>query len=75
MSISKEIVVSSGNYLVAAFGLVAALSWNEAVKKLIDTHIERGESIPAYFLYATGMTILAIGAGIAVKKVSEEVKA
>ena len=48
-------------YIVAAFGLVAALAWNEAIKALIDKIYPLGEnSLPAKFFYALIITIVVV---------------
>jgi ABC-type Na+ efflux pump permease subunit len=54
----KDKIVS---LIAAAFGLVAALAWNDAVKSLIDYlfPVSNGGLI-AKFIYALGVTILAV---------------
>lgn len=46
-------------YLLAAFGLVAGLAWNDAVRTLIENVIPTKENtIAAKFLYAFLVTLL-----------------
>ena len=54
----KDKIVS---LIAAAFGLVAALAWNDAVKSLIDHlfPVSNG-GIFAKFIYAVAVTILAV---------------
>ena len=48
-------------YILAAFGFVAGLAWNDAIKALIDFAFPLGtDSIVAKFLYAAAVTILVI---------------
>lgn len=51
----------SVNYVLAAFGLVAGLAWNEAIKSLIDAIfvIDRN-SIMVKFIYAIAVTIVVV---------------
>lgn len=44
----------------SAFGLVAALAWNEAVKDAIDRYIAPGEGLKSKLIYAMLVTLLAI---------------
>ncbi len=73
-TLSTQIISKSGNYLIGAFGIVTALSWNEAVKKTIDKYIHRTETIPAYYLYATTMTIFTIFVTIGINELYKELE-
>ena len=44
----------------AAFGFVAALAWNEAVKGAIDKFIEPGNGLRSKVYYAVVVTIIAV---------------
>ena len=57
----KEIKERTISYIVAAFGLVAGLAWNEAIKALIEHFfpIERG-GVLAKFIYAILQTIIVV---------------
>jgi len=49
-------------YIATAFGLVAGLAWNEAIKSLIDTIYPTGKSgsLGAKFIYAIAITIVVV---------------
>ncbi|KUG19650.1 hypothetical protein ASZ90_010620 [hydrocarbon metagenome] len=47
-----------------AFGLVAALAWNEAIQALFALYIDPGGSITAMLIYAVLVTIIAVLATI-----------
>ncbi len=48
-------------YIVAAFGLVASLAWNEAIKSLINYFFPVvRQTLIAQFLYAACITLLAV---------------
>ena len=48
------------NLITAAFGLVAALAWNEAVKEVINRYIAPGSGLKSQLIYALLVTALAI---------------
>jgi hypothetical protein len=48
-------------YIVAAFGLVAGLAWNDAIKALIDYIFPATKNgLQAKFIYATLITLVAV---------------
>ncbi len=57
----KEIRRQSFGYILAAFGFVAGLAWNDAIKALIDFVFPLGtQGLLAKFIYAVAVTILVI---------------
>ena len=61
--IRKEAIEKTIGYILTAFGLVAGLAWNEAIKALIDTFFPLDKNgIVIKFVYA----ILVTGAVVAV---------
>ncbi|MEK7075952.1 MAG: DUF5654 family protein [Patescibacteria group bacterium] len=59
--LGKELRIQSIGYIVAALGLVVGLSWNDAIKSLIDHFFSTGGSgIAAKFVYAIAITVLII---------------
>lgn len=57
--IEKVLKEKVASYLLAAFGLVAGLAWNEAVKALIEyVFPAKGNTLIAKFAYALGLTIV-----------------
>jgi uncharacterized membrane protein YidH (DUF202 family) len=56
-------------YIVAAFGLVAGLAWNEAIKALIEYAFPRSNnSIWAKFVYAILITFVLVLVTVYVSK-------
>jgi len=45
---------------LAAFGLVAALAWNEAIQDLFKKYIPEGSTLTARFVYAIVVTLIAV---------------
>lgn len=60
--IKKEVKTKVVGYLVAAFGLVAGLAWNDAVKSLIEFLFPpaEGNTIIVKFIYAFIVTIIVV---------------
>ena len=56
----KEILEKIAALLTAAFGLVAALAWNDTIKAIFKTFFGDQGSIPAMLFYAIMVTILAV---------------
>lgn len=71
----KEVVEKISMLITAAFGLVAALAWNEAIQSLFK------EGGPLYFLAASGpwayallVTVIAIVATVWIGKIADKAK-
>jgi hypothetical protein len=49
-------------YITAAFGLIAGLAWNEAIKSLIEYIFPKGggNTLLAKFIYAITITIVVV---------------
>jgi hypothetical protein len=48
-------------YIMAAFGLVAGLAWNDAIKGFIDYLYPIGkDGLPAKFIYAVMITLIVV---------------
>lgn len=46
--------------ITAAFGLIAALAWNEAIKALIAQFFQAGNALMGLFVYAIIVTVIAV---------------
>lgn len=55
-----------------AFGLVAALAWNEAVKSLISEILPKGQGVLPLFIYAIVVTVIAVIAIGRIMKLKEK---
>ena len=72
--IRKEAIEKTIGYILAAFGLVAGLAWNEAIKALIDTFFPLDKNgIIIKFVYAILVTGVVVAVTmIFVKREAEE---
>lgn len=57
---NKEVRKQTIGYIVSAFGLIAALAWNDAIKGLIDKFYTSGDGLGAQFLYAGIVTLIVV---------------
>ena len=55
-----KIVSESLTMVSSAFAFVAALAWNEAIKKLIEEFMPKGQGVLSLFVYAAFITIIAV---------------
>ena len=72
--IKKEIKEKTIGYVLAAFGFVVGLAWNEAIKALIENYFPvSGEGVAAKVIYALALTAVTVLASVyLVRKISEE---
>lgn len=63
-NLSKQVREKTTGYILAAFGLVAGLAWNDAIKSTIDRFfpLDQG-NIVIKFAYALIITIIVVIAG------------
>lgn len=56
-----QLLETFASLITAAFGLVAALAWNEAIKKAVsEVFAASGNDLIGLFVYAAIVTILAV---------------
>lgn len=70
--LGKEYFKTITTMLTSAFGLVAALAWNDLIKKVIDRYISPGSGIISQFLYAVIVTTLVVMVTIELGKVAQK---
>jgi len=54
--------------MTAAFGFVAALAWNDAIQTTIKQYIGTGSDLPAKYIYAVIVTIIAVVMGLVIAR-------
>ena len=55
----------------AAFGVIAALAWNNAISDLIKQYLPAGKGIGPEFLYAAIITVIAVIVMVNLGKLAE----
>jgi len=58
--IRKTFVSKTATFIVAAFGFIAALAWNDAVQTLVKTIFGEISQLWAKFIYAAIITLIAV---------------
>jgi len=67
--IKREVREKTSGYILAAFGLVAALAWNEAIKGLIEFFFPISKNtILAKFIYAVAITFVVVIVSVYITK-------
>jgi len=67
----EEIKKQTTGYMMAAFGLVAGLAWNDAIKSLIEAFYPFAKNgLFAKFFYAILITLMVVLVGRSVLKTS-----
>jgi hypothetical protein len=74
--LEKEAAIKMSGYILASFGLVAGLAWNEAIKAYIEIWFpSSGENASAKLIYAivisTIVILISIGVSMAISKIKE----
>ena len=60
----RQVMETIATLITTAFGLIAALAWNEAIKALIIQLLGAGNGLTGLFIYAIIITIIAIIAAV-----------
>lgn len=56
----NNVITQTITFVTAAFGVVAALAWNEAIKAWLDSFIKTGNGAIALTIYAVIVTIISV---------------
>ncbi len=72
--ISKDVMEKFAALATAAFGLVAALAWNQAIQELFKQLFGTASSLIAMFAYAIVVTIIAVLVTLWIGKVAAKKK-
>lgn len=74
-----QFVNTFASLITAAFGLVAALAWNETIKGVINVIFESPDNLLGNFVYAILVTTLAVVMSVLIarsaKKLNDQIKA
>lgn len=59
-TLRSQILEKLSQLITAAFGFVAALAWNDAIRALLARYVVEGSGLRAQVGYALGVTVLAV---------------
>lgn len=68
----KEIREKMATLMLAGFGLVAALAWNDAIQALFNVLFPKSGGLIGKFIYAAFITIIVVIISLQLKKISEK---
>ncbi|MFH1890758.1 MAG: DUF5654 family protein [Candidatus Kuenenbacteria bacterium] len=69
-----EILEKISTLVAAGFGLVAALAWNEAIKKLFEAIFGKQSNLVAMFGYAVIVTIIVVLTTMHISRITSRLK-
>ena len=58
--LKNNVITQTITFVTAAFGVVAALAWNEAIKAWLESFIKTGNGAIALTIYALIVTIMSV---------------
>lgn len=62
--VKNQVLTTVATLMTTAFGLIAALAWNDAIKAIIIAYVGKGSDITGLLIYAVLITIIAVVATI-----------
>ena len=68
----KEVIEKIAALITAAFGLIAALAWNEAIQEIFRLVFGEQSGVLAMIFYAVVVTIIAVLVTIWIGRVAEK---
>lgn len=72
--LQKQAFLKAMTYITVAFGLVAGLAWNEAIKSLLNLYFKEGSNIVSKFIYAGFITIIVVGVTMYIGRLESRIK-
>lgn len=66
--VKGQVLQTIATLITTAFGLIAALAWNEAIKAIILQFLPKGSDLWGLLIYAVVITIIAVVATIIIGK-------
>ena len=67
--IKGQVYETIATLMTTAFGLIAALAWNEAIKAIILQYFSAGSGITGLLIYAVLISVIAVVATIIIARV------
>ncbi len=76
VGVHAQVIDKISTLMASAFGFVAALAWNDAIKKIFDTFLPvGGDALAAMLLYAVIVTVIAVVATIWIARLAKKTMA
>lgn len=74
-SFKLQFLQSLSALIISAFGLVAALAWNETIKAAIEKVFDSGDDLWGLLVYALLVTVIAVAATMLITRATNKAKA
>ncbi|MCQ2085054.1 MAG: DUF5654 family protein [archaeon] len=74
-SFKVQLLEAMSSLIIAAFSLVAALAWNEAIKAIVAEVFGSADDLVGMIIYAVIVTILAVIMALLITKAIRKAKA
>lgn len=68
----REVKEKTITLVLAGFGLVAALAWNDAVQTMFRVFFPKSDGVIGKFVYAVLVTIIVVILSLQLKKIAEK---
>ncbi|CDG64710.1 MAG: hypothetical protein PWQ15_1703 [Methanobacterium sp.] len=72
--VKGQVLQTIATLITTAFGLIAALAWNEAIKAIIAQFLPQGSDLMGLLVYAVLITIIAVVATIIIGRAISQPK-
>ncbi|NLU45378.1 MAG: hypothetical protein GXX87_00290 [Euryarchaeota archaeon] len=69
-----QLLEAMSSLIIAAFGLVAALAWNGAIKAMIETVFKAEDDLLGMVVYALVVTVLAVAMTMLITRAVKKAK-
>ncbi len=66
--VKTQVAETISTLMTVAFGLIAALAWNEAIKAILAQFLPKGSDLWGLLIYAILITIIAVVATILIAR-------
>lgn len=66
--VKSQVAGTISTLMTVAFGLIAALAWNDAIKAIIATVLPKWNDITGLLIYAIVITIIAVVATVIIAR-------
>ncbi|MFH1610625.1 MAG: DUF5654 family protein [Patescibacteria group bacterium] len=73
-NLKLEILEKMTTLIAAGLGLVAALAWNDAIKKLFESIFGKASNLAVMFLYAIVVTVIVVIITIKLSRTTNRLK-
>ena len=68
----KQIIEKMSTLIISAFGLVAALAWNDAIKAIFERLFGAANGMWSMLIYAVAVTIIAVWTTVSIGKILDQ---